>query len=412
MTLRDENGTIIRRQVEIPQVSEAEDIYILPNDLRIDAQTENSLRYRGIYEVPVYTAQLKYAFDFNFANLEVHLEEDEVIVWDQALMDIRTQTNRSIRGAAQLTADDQSFDLNPLSGTSGIRALVGDPRDRALWNLELELNGAETLEFAALGRQTWAQVSSDWPHPSFKGNFLPTDRTVTEEGFVANWSIPHLARNIAQSGRGSYLDQRRDAMRMLASTIGSQTTFSVEFFKPNSFYKKAYSASQYSLLFIGLTFLTVMLMTSGREQGVHPVQYLLIGLAKAIFVILMLAYSEHLGFNAAFAVAAGATIALLTLYGWSALKLGVRTWVLFALLVLVYAIQFLILQSQDFALLAGGTLAFVALAGAMYFTRNEQWFQPPKPGEPRGWFRAAKTSDPQISAGNSAGSAADTAPSD
>ncbi len=386
---RDENGAVIRQRVEVPHVERVEDLYFLPETLNIQADSQNETRYRGIYEVPVYTAELDLAFTFNFDTAEALLGEGEKILWDLSHLDIRTQTNRSIRGHAELQADGQGFGLDPLNDRiSGIRALVGDPRELEDWSFDLELNGAELLSFNALGRQTEATIRSDWPHPSFSGNFLPTDREVGPDGFVASWSIPHLARNVAQQGRGDIFKTLRS--ETVYSALGGQswyeTGFGVAYFTPNSFYKKAFSASQYSLLFIALTFLTIMLMTSGREQGVHPVQYLLIGLAKGIFVLLMLAYAEHLGFTAAFGIAAGATIGLLTFYGWTGLKLGSRTWVLLALLVLIYTIQFLILQSQDFALLAGGTLAFFALAAAMFFTRNEQWFQPPGEGAGRRWF--------------------------
>ena len=83
----------------------------------------------------------------------------------------------------------------------------------------------------------------------------------------------------------------------------------------------------------------------------------------------------------------GATIGLLTIFGATALKLGRRAWVLATMLVIVYMVLFLILRSADFALLAGATLAFVALALTMWLTRNEDWHGPERP---RGWpFRKA-----------------------
>jgi len=110
---------------------------------------------------------------------------------------------------------------------------------------------------------------------------------------------------------------------------------------------------------------------------VHPVQYILIGLAQAIFVLLMVAYAEHIGFGPAYLLAAGATVGLLTLFGWIGLGLGRRTLVLGVLLAVLYAVLWLILESTDYALLAGATLAFLALAATMIVTRNEEWYAPP-----------------------------------
>ena len=138
-------------------------------------------------------------------------------------------------------------------------------------------------------------------------------------------------------------------------------------------------------MFIVLTFLTILLLDRTGDRPTHPVQYLMFGLAQAVFVLLMVAYAEHIGFGPAYLLAAGATIGLLTIFGATALKLGRRTSVLTTMLIIVYAVLFLILRSADFALLVGSTLAFVALAGTMVLTRNENWQGPDRPK--RQWLR-------------------------
>jgi len=141
-------------------------------------------------------------------------------------------------------------------------------------------------------------------------------------------------------------------------------------------------------LFITLTFLTILLLDRTNERPVHPVQYLMVGLAQSVFVLVMLAYAEQIGFGQAYGLASGATIFLLTFFGATALRMGRRTAVLTVTLIVLYAVLYLILQSADYALIAGATLAFVALAGTMYLTRNEDWYGPERPeGERRGWFQ-------------------------
>ena len=123
-----------------------------------------------------------------------------------------------------------------------------------------------------------------------------------------------------------------------------------------------------------------------------PVQYLMIGLAQSVFVLLMASYAEQIGFGGAYLFASAATVALLTIFGATALKLGKRTTTLAAMLIIVYAILYLILQSADYALLAGSTLAFLALAGTMWLTRNEDWHGPDR--EPKKWFRRKSPVEP------------------
>ena len=172
----------------------------------------------------------------------------------------------------------------------------------------------------------------------------------------------------------------------------SETAFGVSFYQPNDFYQKAWRAARYGILFVSLTFLTVLLIDMQSKRPVHPVQYLMIGLSQAVFTLLMLAYAEQVGFGLAYLGAAAALIVLLVLFGKFALKLGSRVWVLAAMLVLLYAILYLILYSTDYALLAGASLAFVAIGATMYATRNEEWYSEAGPGSGSGWFgkRAAK----------------------
>ena len=172
----------------------------------------------------------------------------------------------------------------------------------------------------------------------------------------------------------------------------------MQFFQPNDFYQKAYRAARYGILFIALTFLTVLLIEIRHEKKAHPVQYVLIGLAQAIFVLLMVAYAEQIGFAYAYLLASVATVGLITFYGLIGLKLGRRTWVLGTMLVVLYALLYLILRSADYALLAGSTLAFAALGGTMIATRNEDWSGPPSTGKARFWGRKAEAKKDAIDA--------------
>ncbi|MGI9394343.1 MAG: cell envelope integrity protein CreD, partial [Boseongicola sp.] len=255
-----------------------------------------------------------------------------------------------------------------------ITTALGDPRDSGTFLLKLTMNGAQHLAAAATGRTTRLRISSDWPDPSFFGDFLPDSSNTTESGFTAEWTVPHLARSLPQISR-----KNSDHIARSSASMG------VRFITPNDFYQKAYRSARYGILFIALTFLTILLLDRTGEKPAHPVQYLMVGLAQSIFVLLMVSYAEQMGFGRAYALAASATIGLLVLFGATALKLGRKSVLLAAMLITVYAVLYLILRSADFALLAGSTLAFIALAGTMFLTRNEDWHGPER--ERRSWFR-------------------------
>ncbi len=371
-------GAVTVEVFEVTKVQMKSSVFVLPTKFDANLATVTEQRKRGIFQVPVYTADLSIDFDFVTDDATDWLQTGEEILWERAYLQVGLSANKALRGAADLIVDGQPFAMEPRgadrSGASGIRAELGDPRDHRSYTLSLGFNGAENVSIAPVGRVSNVRMQSDWPHPSFNGAYLPNDHSVSEAGFVANWSIPHLARNLPQISRVD-----------TGSMVG-EVAFGVRFFQPNDFYQKAYRAANYGILFVALTFLTVLLIEMRQEKQAHPVQYILIGLAQAIFVLLMVAYAEQIGFAYAYLLASVATVGLLIVYGITGLKLGRRVWVLGAMLVVLYGLLYMILRSADYALLAGATLSFAALAGTMIATRNEDW-SGPEGVAGRGFFR-------------------------
>ena len=378
LTLTDAKGNTVYEHYQETVTEARAPVYLYPTVLDVTFDTVSSTRHRGIFEVPVFTTAAGLAFGFDAALAETVLRGEEELRWEDARIDVPLSSNRALRGEARLSAGGRNFALQPISSgerRAGITARTGDPRELGALTLDLMLNGAQSLAVAATGRTTRVAMTSDWPDPGFYGAFLPDASDISETGFTAAWTVPHLARTLPQVSRENPDPHARD------------TAMGVRFVTPADFYQKAYRAARYGILFIGLTFLTILLLDRSGAKPTHPVQYLMVGLAQAVFVLLMVAYAEQIGFGAAYALASGATVGLLVVFGATALKLGRRTGVLAAMLVTLYAVLYLILRSADFALLAGSTLAFIALAGTMVLTRNEDWHGPER--EPRRWFRRA-----------------------
>lgn len=349
-------------------------VHLLPETFTLDIATVTDIRSRGLFDVPVYAGTARAAFDFDTSAAAGLLSEGERLLWDQAYLRVTVTDNRALRGETALSVDGRPLTLEPRAdGIPGIIAALGDPREAGEFTLTLGFNGASDLQATPMGRNTTVTMASDWPHPSFFGAFLPDGSEISDTGFSATWTIPHLARPLPQAAREDYDGIARQ-----------QSAFGVRFFQPNDFYAQAFRAARYGILFIALTFLTVLLIENRTQKPTHPVQYILIGLAQSIFVLLMVSYAEQIGFGAAYALSAGATTILLTLFGWAGLRLGKRSLVLGIMLAVTYGVLYLILRSADYALLAGSTLAFLALALTMFMTRNEDWYGPE--GARKGWF--------------------------
>ncbi len=378
---RDGQPVVRFRQVE-RTVSRAP-VHIYPDRLDLTVDKTTQARSRGIFAVPVYSARFAGAFDFDAEAAEGALTGEEVLLWDDAELRVFVSSNRALRGETRLLADGRALTLEPVAGAErhvgGLRAATGDPREIDGFDLAMGLNGAEALSFTPVGRETRVSLTSDWPHPAFQGAFLPDSHTVRDDGFEAQWIIPHLARPLPQVSR-----EDQDA------AARAQSGFGVDLYQPNDFYQKAYRAARYGILFIGLTFLTIFLVEGQAARPTHPVQYILVGLAQSSFFLLMLALSEQVGFGAAYLIAGGATVGLVTGFAATALRLGRRTLVVGALLAVLYGVLYLILRSADHALLAGSILLFAAIAGTMFATRNENWYGDGQGGPRRGWFRRAE----------------------
>ena len=207
-------------------------------------------------------------------------------------------------------------------------------------------------------------VAADWPHPSFQGARLPDARTVAAKGFTAEWRIPYLARSlprsfIADSG--------------LHSLDGGKA-FGVDFVMTDSPYQSVNRALKYALMFVGIIFLTFFLIEATMGGRAHPAQYVLLGLAQVIFYLLVLSFAEHIGFETAFIGAAGATVLLSGFYAATVFRSAWRGLVAFLAFSAAYGLIYLLMKSEDYALLMGSVAAFGAVALTMTVTRNLDWY--------------------------------------
>ncbi|RZJ26694.1 MAG: cell envelope integrity protein CreD, partial [Haliea sp.] len=243
--------------------------------------------------------------------------------------------------------------------------------------LELELVGTESLSVVPLGGDTRMQLSSNWPHPSFGGQFLPVERKISDSGFEASWRVSALASTAQQdvtrtdAGKGKSVCPPASDGAMQGACIEA---FSVSFVDPGNTYALSDRATKYGLLFIGLTFLAVGLFEFMKALRVHPIQYFLVGAAMSMFFLLLVSLSEHMRFDAAYAIAATACVLLLTYYASYMLQSWARG-VPFGLgIALLYGMLFVLLQMEQTALVLGAVALFVVLAAIMMLTRRIDWY--------------------------------------
>ena len=205
------------------------------------------------------------------------------------------------------------------------------------------------------------ELAGDWPDPSFQGAWLPVERDLGDSGFSAAWRISHLGRGYPQSWRDGTYGEEVDA-----ATVG------VDLLTPIDPYRQSVRSLKYSLLFLALTFGVAWLFEVLGGARLHLIHYALIGAAMCLFYLLELALSEHIGFPAAYAIAAALVVVTNGAYARSLLSTR-RAALLAGVLCVLYAGMYVLLQLDDYALLAGSSALFLILAAIMYATRAVDW---------------------------------------
>ena len=241
---------------------------------------------------------------------------------------------------------------------------------------ELQLTGSSSLSWVPVAGEAQISSEADWPHPSFFGNRLPVNSRIDENGFRAEWKVSRLSSQALQALASCGYES--DGCGALEST-----GFGVRLIDPVDRYLMTERAMKYALLLLVLVFGAVFFIEALRQIEVHLLQYGLVGLALAIFFLLLLSLSEHLGFALAYMLAAAACVALITAYLSGALGGFRRGLLLGGLLAGLYGLLYGLLQSEDYALLMGSLALFGLLATVMLLTRRLDWSglgrKPPAP---------------------------------
>ena len=356
----------------------------LPEDLTYDVKTKSKVLKRSIFDVNVYTADL--ALKGNFAAPDIRAIDPNAIDvrWNDAIVAVALSDVSGLKESASLKLGAQTalkFEpsigvsnarqkgiharLRPISDVGGPGVSFGPAPDAFPFEIDLVMTGSESLFLAPTGRLTKASMASDWPHPSFAGGFLPATRSISNEGFDATWQVPHLARSVPQA----YQAHRGQLDKFAGHNFG------VRYYAPVDFYDLVSRAAKYGILFLSFAFMAVFVMEMLAGKRIHAVQYIFVGLSMIFFYVLLLSFSEHIGFAKAYAAASIATGGMLAVYFSKAFKswrFGLAAAVLF---VLIYGLLYMILRLEDYALLTGALLGFAALTAVMFMTLRVDWSQ-------------------------------------
>ncbi len=358
----------IKDQAGKPQyktrLSAIKEVVLNARQLQINGHSDVETRQRGIYQAHLYNLQqtLQGGFQVPAAYGSAYNPQDMLPLAAYFVMQLSDA--RGIHNVPQLQLNEQSLTFEPgLQGNikgngihAGLAALDPTTPHHFKFSFALDLQGMRKLAFVPGSKRTEVSLTSSWPHPSFGGSYLPKTHEISAQGFQANWLISDLARNHNQSQ-------------------GASNEFSVEFIEPINIYSLSERAVKYGVLFVVLVFTAFFMFEILRELRIHPMQYLLVGLAMAMFFLLMISLSERISFVWAYISSAAACIVLIGVYLAGVLN-SPRPAMLFSSgIALMYAVLYGVLHSEDNALLLGALLMFITLTAVMLLTRKMDWYQ-------------------------------------
>lgn len=353
---------------------------VFPARASASLKVDTEERRRSLFKVPVFEADAKLDATFNLEETPSALPQGAELDWDKAEILIGVSDQRGALSDATATFAGKTVTLAPAEIAQNLLIApdpnspfrltlfgtqVGDirkPDAQFSFSSSLRFSGAQRVAVLAYGKTTDLTVEGDWPSPGFDGGFLPRKRTVSPNGFTAEWSVPFLARGVRPEGPS-------------ASITGlDATALGVSFIEVVDPYQSVNRSLKYLPLFLGLVFLSYFMFEVSSAKRLHPAQYVLIGVAQIIFYLLLLSVAERIGFDLGFLLASVSTVVLLAtnaLWIFSSRIEGARALIVFSL---VYALIYVLLRLEDNALLVGAISSFLAVAAAMYYTRTIDWY--------------------------------------
>ena len=344
--------------------------HFLPQDLNIQGDIEPEIRYRGIFEVVLYRSILSIKGSFERPDFSQWKLAKSDIIWEEAFVSLGLSDLRGLQANNGVNWNGKPYTFNPGVETNdvinnGISTRIplnsSDSAQDISFSLNLNFNGSSSISFIPLGKNTKVSLKSPWKDPSYDGSFLPDGREQTDSGFTAQWEVLHLNRSYPQKFLGSVSD-------LYSSAFGVSLIVTLDE------YQKSMRSAKYAVIFITLTFLVFFFVQVLNEVRIHPIQYIIVGLALCVFYTLLLSLSEHISFKISYLISSVAIITMITLYAMSIFSNRKLTTVICLILIMLYLFIFTIIQLENYALLMGSIGLFLVLGTIMYLSRKIDWY--------------------------------------
>ena len=188
----------------------------------IKTTTQN--RRLSLFKVPVFQADAQFNATFDLTGVPSSAPDGAVLDWPHAEIVVGVSDARGALADATITSVGKTAILIPEENNQGIEigtngtptltlslfgvnaSSLAQPGAKFSVSSMLRFSGAQRLAILAYGKTTHVSVTGNWPDPGFDGGFSPVNRTVSSQGFSAQWSVPFIARGVAAEGPSTILN--------------------------------------------------------------------------------------------------------------------------------------------------------------------------------------------------------------
>lgn len=360
--------------------------YFLPEDVAIQLSSTHEFRKLGIFDIPVLASSMQLTGSFDLNAVDDLIDELGMGAVRSATLFLGVTDTRGIRSAT-LQVNDELMEFQSTRGSGAFTGIETMLRFEQLettalnFQVDMELRFTRRMGVVLVGESSTLSASSTWPHPSFDGRFLPDSHSVRSDGFDAQWTSNALAR-----GFGDAMDE--NLWRSLGWTINSAASISrpgggnasaapalsvgFSVYEPVTPYRLTLRAVKYGVMFVVFTLVSVLCIELFTNRRFHIVQYGIVGVALVFFFVLMLSLSELINFGLAYALAAFILTVMVGSYSWFIQKDVRITIAIQSIIVLLFAVMYVLLRLEEFALVAGSLLGLLLLVALMVATRSIQ----------------------------------------
>ena len=389
-------GAVVLSIPMIENLSHQNTLHFLPETLEINADVKNITKKSGIYEVPLYETRILMSGSFSDVSAKVFETVDTTINWNKANLSLGVLELRGLKsldikwngktvasevgdmpsgiiGSARTVLDgakEEETNLKaPFVGSAVIAKITPDKKlkqeGKGEFSIEMVLRGSERIEFYPFAQTTTVTLTSTEETPTFQGVFLPEKYGVKDNKFHAQWKILGMNRNLPKywTGDKSFLNEINNS------------SFGVGFNGSEENYELNALSNKYTLLFIALTFITLISLEVILKFRFHLVHYAMTGIALIVFYYLLLSFSEQIGFGLAYGLAAVATTFSISIYVFRITKVRKSTWIVCSQLGLLYSFLYGLLKIEDFQFAFEATGLWIIVAALMYATIKVDWFK-------------------------------------